>query len=72
MIPETVMDRLKVPDPLPGVGVQTDYGFSKQVIAFPMSAIKVAIGRADWQVDQASFRVGCERTPDVRGTRVRP
>ena len=69
VVPEIVVNRLEVPDPLPGGGVHRDHRVGEQVVPEAIAAVEVRARRADRQEHQASLEVGRDGGPDVRGTR---
>ena len=72
VVPDPVVDRLEVPDPLPGLGVDGDDALGEEVVAEAMAAVVVAGRRAGRQIDVAELVVGAQRRPDVGVARVAP
>ena len=72
VVPDAVVDRLEVPDPLSRLGVDGDDALGEQVVAEAVAAVVVAGRGAGRQVDVAELVVGGERGPDVGVARVAP
>ena len=65
-IPDVVMHRLKVPETLPGLGVEREQRVGEQVRADPIAAIKVRRRRPSRDVDNAPPNVDGHPRPRIR------
>src|ERR1700730_16919833 len=60
------MNRLEVPHPLAGLGLQTDEALGEQVVPRAIDAVIITAWRGRRQVDVIEVRVVCHPAPDVR------
>ena len=72
VVPQPVVDRLEVPDPLAGLGVDADDAFGEEVVAGAHAAVPVVGRGAGRQIDVAELLVDRHRAPDVRVAAVAP
>ena len=72
VVPQAVMHRLEVPDPLPGLDVGGDDRLREQVVAGPVHAVVVVGGGAGRQIHVAQLVVAGQHRPDVGVARVPP
>src|SRR5262249_7548293 len=71
-VPETVVDRLKMPHALAGLHVETDEALGKQVVAGAGAAEVVAGWRFEREIDGAEVFVGTDERPHSAVVRGRP
>src|SRR5438874_12704982 len=65
MIPDSVMDQLKMPLACARFGVNSDDALGKEIVARSMTAVEVGGRRLDRQVNQSQFQVGRDLRPDA-------
>ena len=72
VVPQVVMQRLKVPDALARPGVESDRAVGEQVVAMPVAAVEVEGGRSESGEDQAALHVDAEPAPGIGRAAVLP
>ncbi len=72
VVPDAVVDRLKVPHPFAGGGFEGNDALRKQVVAEPVAAVEVAGPEFDREVDVSQFGVRAERGPHRRVAGILP
>ena len=72
VIPQAMMDDLKMPDSFAGPCVQADDALAEKIVAEPMPAVEVMRRGFHRQIDIAQFRVGAHHRPDACVTSVFP
>src|SRR5262249_32554839 len=60
-----MMHSLEMPYAAAGAGIKTDEGFRKQTVTFPVASIVIVTGRAEWNVEQTTLLIECDRRPCV-------
>src|SRR5262245_24640136 len=66
------MDRLKVPDPFAGGGVQRQDAITKQVISFSITSVRVRGGRCQWDEDHPALMIDTQDGPRVHTSAILP
>ncbi len=64
-VPDIMTDCLKMPDPLPRLRLQRDQAIGEQIIADPVSAVKIRHGRAGWNVNNSPTGIDGHAGPIV-------
>src|SRR5262249_19584427 len=72
VIPQAMMDRLVMPDPLTGFGFKTDERLGEKGVAQPVGAVPVVGGSAGRNVEVSQFFVSAHDRPWIRGPGVFP
>src|SRR5204863_2271881 len=63
VIPDPMMDVLKMPFPLSGLQIDADETLGEQVVAWPVAAVEVRRRRLDGQVHESAFFVDGDLRP---------
>ena len=64
-VPDIMADSLKMPDSLPRLRLQRDQAVGEQIIADPVSAVKIRHGRAGWNVNNSPTGIDGHAGPIV-------
>ena len=72
VIPQSMVDRLEVPDPLAGLDIDRDDRLREEVVPEPIGPVEVVGGGPGRQVHVPQLVVSRQKTPDVRVPRVPP
>src|SRR5438132_2096277 len=72
VVPQPVVDHLKMPDALAGSRIQADQTLSKEAVAGTMNTVVIVRRRAERQVDVAQCVIRAHHRPDVRCPRRLP
>ena len=65
VVPESVVDRLKMPDALAGHRIQADDRFREEVVTLAVPAVVVVARRSDGEVEEPALLVECDGRPGV-------